>query len=610
MTASILVWDREVAPPARADETLSWRSYEGQDHLSIPRYLEANAGRIRSRYLAFIHDLGQTRVGGKTVVEQLALADGFSLWWMTPIAEKNPFKSPRLYSCLRLLALEEILRDRKPAEVVLDGDDDVLAFAMEALCLHLGIVFRRQPSSSPKDSRSPGRFYRRLPAFARGALFFARHIANRRIFRRAEKTVWFSGRDAVFFCSYFAYLDSASCADGVFRSRQWGPLPATLRESGRHSNWLHHFVPDADVSDPRVALDWAARFNVDAEKQGAHAFLDTYLTWGVAARALKLWLGLGAASWRLRGLEAGPEAAAWLWPLLREDWKNSLSGSVAAANCLWVELFDAALKDVPPQREGLYLCENLGWERAFLRAWRRHGHGRVIGVTHTTAPYWHLYFLDDPRTLRTAGPFAMPQPDLVAANGPAARATFLDAGFPAERLIDLEALRYLGVTAAPRKFDPSRTRVLVLGDSSPALTASLLTMLAASMPHLPAGWMFAFKPHPLFTNETPELDALENIERTNETLGFLLDKNDLVLAANSTSGSVDAYQAGLPVIVGLDGIELNLSPLRGVPGVRFAGTGKELTAAFLAAAQNPAADARVEFFFRDPALPRWRRLLS
>ncbi len=57
------------------------------------------------------------------------------------------------------------------------------------------------------------------------------------------------------------------------------------------------------------------------------------------------------------------------------------------SNCLNVTLFDGALAAMPRQRQGLYLFENQAWEKALLRAWRRHGHGEIIGVQHATVPY-------------------------------------------------------------------------------------------------------------------------------------------------------------------------------------------------------------------------------
>jgi surface carbohydrate biosynthesis protein (TIGR04326 family) len=68
----------------------------------------------------------------------------------------------------------------------------------------------------------------------------------------------------------------------------------------------------------------------------------------------------------------------------------------------------------------------------------------------------------------------------------------------------------------------------------------------------------------------------------------------------------------VPVIVGLDGNELNLSPLRGNPGARFVTTSKEMADALqLAGIEEALTDSeRSDFFFLDPDLPRWKLLLA
>ena len=143
-----------------------------------------------------------------------------------------------------------------------------------------------------------------------------------------------------------------------------------------------------------TGIDWLRRFNNDAANQGRHSFLDGYFSFGTAARALKTWLRLNAVSWKLRNRGTVfnvAQSAVWLWPLLQEDWHASLTGPTAVANCLALELFDSALSTMPHQQAGFYLYENQAWEKALLRAWRKHGHGKLIGVQHSTAPFWHLY---------------------------------------------------------------------------------------------------------------------------------------------------------------------------------------------------------------------------
>ena len=92
MTSSIVVWDAPADPPS-AEGLWYWRKYAPDDRAeSVPRYLESHGERLRARYLAFIHELGERQIDGRRLVEHLDLGDGFSFWWMTQLAEKSPLK--------------------------------------------------------------------------------------------------------------------------------------------------------------------------------------------------------------------------------------------------------------------------------------------------------------------------------------------------------------------------------------------------------------------------------------------------------------------------------------------------------------------------------------
>ena len=96
-----------------------------------------------------------------------------------------------------------------------------------------------------------------------------------------------------------------------------------------------------------------------------------------------------------------------------------------------------------------------------------------------------------------------------------------------------------------------------------------------------------------------------------DPLGEILHHFDIAYCSNTTSAAVDAFVFGLPVVVMLDERELNFSPLRGHSGVRFVSTPGELAEALQTEGLITATNFdRYEFFYLDPELPRWKRLLS
>ena len=137
-----------------------------------------------------------------------------------------------------------------------------------------------------------------------------------------------------------------------------------------------------------------------------------------------------------------------------------------------------------------------------------------------------------------------------------------------------------------------------------------LGLLEETIVRLPSGYRFTLKPHPGYAVRLADYPGLP-ADETTEALDRILCDYDVAIAANSTSAAVDAYHAGLRVIVAMDGAEMNLSPLRGRPGVRFVGTPGELADALRVGESDDARDpARGDFFFLDAGLPRWQQLLA
>ena len=209
----------------------------------------------------------------------------------------------------------------------------------------------------------------------------------------------------------------------------------------------------------------------------------------------------------------------------------------------------------------------------------------------------------------------MPQPDLTVLNGRAAVDAYVDAGYPRAGIVECEALRYgylkdLRAATGRTRVQGEPAKVLILGELSLASTTKLLRLIEAMAPRMAGRYTYAVKPHPACPVDPQDFPGVP-LALVTDPLGKILRDYDMVCSSNSTSAAVDAYLAGLPVVVMLDDTDLNLSPLRGQAGVRFFSTPDELAevlrAPELLAAENP---DRGEFFFLDRALPRWKRLLQ
>jgi surface carbohydrate biosynthesis protein (TIGR04326 family) len=152
--------------------------------------------------------------------------------------------------------------------------------------------------------------------------------------------------------------------------------------------------------------------------------------------------------------------------------------------------------------------------------------------------------------------------------------------------------------------------VLVVGDIVASNTTRLLNSLQEAIPRISVAMTFTVKPHPRWSIDPLNFPALR-FKVSTDPLAEILGDFDVAYATSLTSAAVDAYFAGLAVVVMLDPNELNFSPLRGQPAVCFVSTPTELAEALQTCAENPDEHSDVDgFFFLNADLRRWKRLLE
>jgi surface carbohydrate biosynthesis protein (TIGR04326 family) len=621
MLDSVLVWDAEESPPFGDWTTVLWRGFvdsASPDAISMPNLVEDQADTLKARYLAWIYELGETRIEGRRLVDHLELRPGFSYWWMTLIAEKcNYAQSPQITDAIRLLCFENWASSRSIGRVILSSPNARLAECMRSWCANRGVGFEwRRMAGVAADLSWLKRVYQALPISLQALAWLVRHLVQSWPLRGIGLQNWRQTVGSVTLASYLFNLVPDAVKEGRFQSRYWAHLPADLQSEGCNTNWLHLYVKDALLPTVGKAVDAIRQFNTTGRGEQTHVTLDAFLGARVICKTLRDWLRMGRAGRRMEQTFSLPLVAELhLWPLFRQDWHRSMVGQPAMNNLLFFNLLELAMKLLPKQRTGVYLFENQPWEFALIHAWKAAGHGRLIGAQHATMLYWDLRYFFDPRTYNQRNGNDLPLPDQIAVNGPAAMDICLKGGYPERDVVEVEALRYLYLAEASAELDsvsPSLNdslHVLVLGDYLLSNTQRQMRLLAAAARSLPTDTIITVKPHPnlpILPSDYPSL----RMELTMEPLGKLLAQCDVAYTSGATSAAVDAYCAGVPVVSVLDPNTLNLSPLRGHEGVLFASRPEGLAHALITAASTPRQKGkRQDYLTLDPSLPRWRRLL-
>ena len=391
---------------------------------------------------------------------------------------------------------------------------------------------------------------------------------------------------------------------------------------GKKINWLHHYLPSPNIQSPKEAALLMRGLNSKFNLQESHKFVESFFSYGILWKTLKRWLWLNFVSWRLGQIKRNfkvESSHANLWPLLKNDWKNSIVGPYAINCSLWIDLFDKAMSEIPRQNLGLFLWENQGWEVALIKAWNKYGHGIFIGVPHATICFWHLNNFEDPRIFNENGSLQKPMPNFWAVNGPMAWKNLSDGGMPSSRKRRVEALRfsYLSEIRCERhkrvNLDnhhdaTDAKRLLVLGDFTASQTHKMLRCVEGASRMMHEKIEVIFKPHPVCAIERsshPFLDFSIKLSPLNE----LLREFDIAFVGGSSSVALDAMLSGLSVCVYRDEAELNHSPLRGIEGIDFASNAIELSQFLLDQNDKKTPRDLDEFFWINKKLPLWGALI-
>ncbi len=619
MTNKVLtLWDSQDKLPKDVENVYCWNGYVEQNSVhSLLNYVDQNGKILRNKYLAWIHDLSAAEIKGKRLTEHFAYDESLSFWWMTLFVEQSPWMTPAIMDVLRLFALEEIVLKDKPQCVILISSNKEINSVVAQLCNSLNIEYQWQKASFRKPKSMVLKLLKWIPYPIRALISISKHIIERWKLKRVKSPDWFSSSHCISIFSYFIHLNKNSCEKGKFLSEQWGKLPDFLSENGIAINWIQHYLKSAMVPNTKVATNYLENFNNIKENHDAHTFLYSYLTLNIILRALMKWGSIIFISSTIRRqvkTKFKPKNSNLnLWPVLEDVWAESMRGSPALISILWIELFDVVMKEIPYQAKGLYLFESQAWERALIHAWRKHKHGELIAVVHSTVRFWDLRYYKDPRIIASKDTYSMPQPDITLLNGKAATDAFLSVNFPKEKMAECEAIRYEYLCKLDHRQTnrdkSARTKVLILGDYMASGTNNLLRLLEDSVQHLTSEVTFTIKPHPSCPVSIENYPRL-SLDLVTDPLSLIICNYDIAYSSNMTSASVDAYLAGLPVIIMLDAFELNFSPLRNQEGAFFVSSSEELVSAIFSAVRNEKyKNTSEDFFFLDPCMPRWKNIL-
>lgn len=623
----IIIWDYDFEPIKLDGQIILWSNYGdgSKENIVMSRMVEDIAEEVRRDYLGWLYRMGNKLYKDKTIIEILTFRNEFSYWWMSLLNEKSNFsKSPNIVDACKMIAFNKWATPLKINNLYYFGSNKSLAACLEIWCAQRAIIFQKDNSVKISNNITYKiRLFEKLPYFMQGIFWILYYIFHRSPLRKVGRKKWMQTNAKLTFVSYFANLIPDKIKDKKFGSYYWNDLVVAVSDSGTASNWLHIYVPDKIVTNPKIAKKLINLLNHENKELQTHVMLDSFLSLKVLFNIFNDWLQLRKRATIIEKIIFNSkDEEIDFWPLLKNDWNDSFYGKTSISNVWHYCLFEEAIFCLPKQESGVYLQENIDWEFAFLHLWKNAGHGKLIGFPHSNIRFWDLRYFFDLRTFFSIqSPVMMPLPDIIATNGPMTKEHLENGGYPTKMLIEVEAVRYnylqnfleLIEKAKPQNHftnNDSKIQLLVLGDIEVENTHLQMNILSNISTNLKDKIRIIFKPHPLCSSSKFEVKNIQ-MESSYISLDQLLQGIDIAFTGAITSAAVDAYLFGIPVISVLDQKQLNLSPLRGKKdGVFFVGNSIDFELAFSAAIKSKIHKRIQNIFYLDSLLPRWKKLLN
>ncbi|MEA4991292.1 hypothetical protein SDC9_06697 [bioreactor metagenome] len=620
-----------------------WEAPNGE--ISLSARLRDELTAIRAEHMAWAHDLGRMRVGGREMQQHLRCGEKLSMWWCSLLYERHPKMTPGLYTVYKLRSLERLMDEGGFASLRVFGGDEDLRGALARMCKSGHRLFAecREAPVPLEPARSLLRkVYDATPPPLRALARYAhwwwtvrRHMPP----VSAKSPLPPAQGQAATIATYFPNVDMKAAENGRYRSRYWESLHDALNatagvetqeqgSAGEHAQTAGHFVRWLFIRFPAPQLSLAQcialrdRFRREGRDGASFHYLEEFLTTGDLIAALFRYARLCLASLRLekeaRAAFRFAGSKLDFWTYLGPYWAESFRGWRCLERCLQHRAFKRYAAMAGPQRWTLFPLENCPWERMLTQTMHEANNGPVIGAQHSTIRPTDFRYFDDPRTF--TGDLAEFQPDMVRGNGQSACSQWREAGVPAERLGEVEALRYLYLAnndaqnasaAASHDSTPAPRRLLAVTSFFADETEAHLALLARSLhAGLLDGWEIRVKPHPYLPVQE-RLKALlgrraQDVQVVDGPIADQLAPGVVVWASNSTTVALEAAIKGLPVVAMLPTDDFDLCPLQDVASLPRTGSVDDVARALQTAAPL---HLPPEYLDLNVDLPKWKTLL-
>ena len=529
-----------------------WNDYNcHENNISILDYLEKNSELIKKSYIALIESIAFHKINGQKVHEVFLIEKNFSYWWITDVYEKSLYKHSSINETLKMLALEEIIKENKVTKILIKNFCEKIFKSVEQLCKVNKILLEGKSKKSLNLKKIL--IFNIVFSF----LNFLRFIIKRMSFTKSKIN---KKNIKNLFCSYFAYIDYAKLKKNLYHSEYWGSLLSEKNKIIKESHFLHIFFPTKNISYTG-AIKAIQKINNNTNNK--HFFIEESFTIRIFYKIIKYWIIniFRYLKYRKSIQNFLTKKNSLIWYFLKDELEEDFCGTSLLINMYYFYLFKELSTAINTIDKTFFLYENQGWEKSFVFNFKKKKNNKIIGVQHSTVRYWDLRYnvnIDQNETKV----FSNFYPDYYAVNGDDSLIKLVANGYTHKTIKKVEAARYENVLKKMNSNNIEKNNtssILIAGDYSIESNLNMASSLNNLDNRLISKFNFILKEHPL-----REMSNLLNFQFTKslESIDILKNKYQYAIVSNTTSAAVDLYLLGFKLIVIVDKYRVNLSPLK------------------------------------------------
>jgi len=591
-------------------KVISWNDASDKKNvIDIPGYIAKNKEEIRATLLELTHQCAVFSLDNKSILEHLEIESDFSYWWFTTLGQLEPYSNGKsIYDLMRLISIKKILKDNPKRKIFLHIRDKK-TFYLIADCLK-----KQEYFNTSRKFYLHQIYYQITKSFditvlLLGFLKFCYFSSQRIRLNQFKKDTEIKNKK-IYIYDILAHYEVIS---NKFNSGYWTDLKDYLDEQNISVEWCHIYYNSSKNSSLNKMVLESSGYDKNIENN-THDIIDKDISIRdflstikkVFLLFIKYKFIIKKNSNKIFNSNIGNDNWNY-FNIIDNDFKKSIIGYRSFINIYYFITLRNKIKKSNKDAVCLFVQENQPWEYSLSYFWKKYLNNNLIGVPHTTIPYFDFRYFFDKKTFGLWG-YQPYLPPIMTLNGPDMEKKFSDFNFLPSKLCKTEALRYNYIENVVLKSKKicGTPSILIIGDLVKEITLKHLRFTQEWLHKFNPNVKIIFRPHP--AAKINDYNQFNFFNLTKDSFVNDINNADMFSVNNTTSAAADIYALNLPLIMYDDTNRINFSPISFVSDQITVSNIDDFNNCF-----NQLRDKQInkkKFFNINKKIPLWKNLIN